>query len=312
MSNYDKGLPEDFEDPAGLPESDEQAKKWQQANRAWWEKNPMRYDWKEVIEYEEYSNEFFQEIDNRFFSKVWEYMPWKKRPFDPIAPYDELVDKDVLEIGVGNGSVAQRLASVAKTFTGIDLTDYAYKSTSKRMEAFGLNVTIRQMDAEKMEFDDASFDYIWSWGVIHHSSNTGQILKEMHRVLRPGGTATIMVYYRNLWNYWFCAGFLRGILMGKFFKLGSINAVMQQWWDGAIARFYTTSEWEKAVSPYFNVKKTIIYGGKPELVPLPGGKFKNFVLFMMPNSLGRFMGTACRMGTFLVTELERKDGEPNR
>ena len=307
MSEYEKGLPKDFEDPAGSPESDEQAKEWQQANRAWWEKNPMRYDWKEGIEYEEYSSEFFQEIDKRFFGKVWEYMPWKKRPFDPIAPYDELVDKDVLEIGVGNGSVAQQLASVSKTFTGIDLTDYACNSTSKRMEVFGINASIQQMDAEKMKFDDASFDYIWSWGVIHHSSNTEQVLKEMHRVLRPGGRATVMVYYRNFWNYWFCAGFLRGVLMGKLLSLGSINAVMQQWWDGAIARFYTTSEWEKTVSPNFNVKKTIIYGGKPELVPLPGGKFKDLVLSMMPNSLGRFMGTTCRMGTFLVTELERKD-----
>lgn len=306
MSEYNAGLPRDFNSPTDLPKSDAQANQWQSANRDWWERNPMRYDWKEGIKYEEFSKEFFQEIDRRFFSKVFEFMPWKDRPFDKLIPYEDLGNLDVLEVGIGNGSVAQQLASVSKSFTGIDLTEYATNSTQKRMSAFGINATILRMDAERMNFGDAQFDYIWSWGVVHHSSNTDKILREMHRVLRPGGRACIMVYYRNWWNYWLCAGFLRGVLMGKLFKYGNVNAVMQEWWDGAIARFYRKAEWSELVSPYFNVNKTLVYGAKPELIPIPGGKFKDAVLSVVPNSVARFLGTTCQMGSFLVTELEKK------
>jgi ubiquinone/menaquinone biosynthesis C-methylase UbiE len=65
------------------------------------------------------------------------------------------------------------------------------------------------MDAEHLAFPDASFDFVWSWGVIHHSSNTWQIVGEIQRVLKPGGTAVIMVYHRGWWNY-----YVWGMLIG--------------------------------------------------------------------------------------------------
>ena len=37
--------------------------------------------------------------------------------------------------------------------------------------------------------------------MIHHSADTTRILKEMHRVLRAGGQAVLMVHYRSWWNY---------------------------------------------------------------------------------------------------------------
>ena len=300
----------EFDRPTSLPTNEEQAYDWQKANRSWWEANPMRYDWSQSIDFEEYSKEFFEEIDNRFFSKVIEFMPAKKIPFDALIPFDELSCLDVLEIGVGNGSIAQLLASKSKSFSGIDLTDYAYNSTSKRMETFSIKANIQQMDAENMTFEDNSFDYIWSWGVIHHSSDTERILQEMYRVLRPGGCATVMIYYRNFWNFWVCAGFLRGILLGEILKFGTVNRVLQNWWDGAIARFYTSKEWKDTVSPYFEVSSSIVYGSKPDIFPLPRSRFKNAILSAIPNSATRFFGTRCKMGTFLVTELKCKKPIP--
>ena len=61
----------------------------------------MRYDWKSEIEYAEGSKQFFEEIDRRFFRSVKPFMPWKKIPFDNLIPFDELKNKNVLEIGVG-------------------------------------------------------------------------------------------------------------------------------------------------------------------------------------------------------------------
>src|SRR5205085_539710 len=109
----------------------------------------------------------------------------------------DLYDKDVLEIGVGQGTHAQLLAPRCKSFTGIDLTTCAVEMTSERLKLFKIPGAVLEMDAEHMSFGDGSFDYIWSWGVIHHSADTNRVLKEMHRVLRPGGKCTVMIYYRS-------------------------------------------------------------------------------------------------------------------
>ncbi len=169
----------------------------------------MRYDWNDEIGYKEYSKEFFDEIDKRFFLNSKDFLPFKKIPFDPLIDFENLKNKDVLEIGVGNGSHASLLAQHSKSFTGIDLTEYAVKSTSARFKEFGLPGTIKRMDAETLEFENESFDFVWSWGVIHHSSNTRKILEEINRVLKPGGEATIMVYYRSLWSYYFLTSIYR-------------------------------------------------------------------------------------------------------
>jgi SAM-dependent methyltransferase len=110
----------------------------------------MRYDFTDQISMPEFSRGFYEEIDRRFFQDANDYMPWTNIPFDPLIDFEALRRQDVLEIGVGNGSHAALLASHAKSFTGIDLTDYAVKSTSERLKCFRLSGRILQMDAEQM------------------------------------------------------------------------------------------------------------------------------------------------------------------
>jgi len=265
----------------------------------------MRYDWKDKICAIEFSKEFFEEIDNRFFLNVREYMPWKKLPFDHLIDFQSLCDKDILEIGVGNGSHAQLLARFARTFAGIDITDYAVRCTSERMRCFGLNGTILRMDAENMQFADNTFDFIWTWGVIHHSSNTRRVLEEMHRVLRPGGQAITMVYHRNLWNYYIIGGFFMGVLKGNLLRTRSLHATIQQSTDGAIARYYSIREWKSLVSTLFGIERVMVFGSKPEIIPLPGGKVKKILMAFIPNRLSRFLTNRCKMGSFMVSVLEK-------
>src|ERR1017187_4348276 len=220
-------LPKGFSQPTALPASTDEERGWQHANRDWWESHPMRYDWKGGIPYDEFSKEFYAEIDRRFFTAVELYAPCKKIPFDWLIDFDSLRTKDVLEIGVGNGSHAQLLAEHAKSFTGIDLTEYAVKSTTERLRVFDLAGTVQQMDAEHMQFPDNSFDFIWTWGVIHHSANTRKVVEEMWRVLRPGGTAVTMVYHRGLWNYYFLNGFVRGMLGLDLLRTRSLHRTAQ-------------------------------------------------------------------------------------
>jgi ubiquinone/menaquinone biosynthesis C-methylase UbiE len=298
-------VPGGFDQPTALPQNGEQARSWQEANRSWWENHPMRYDWRSRIPFREFSREFYEEIDRRFFSSARTYMPWRSIPFDPLIDFDSLKDKAVLEIGVGSGSHAQLLAQSARSFTGIDLTEYAVKSTTARMKCFGLNATILRMDAENMRFADNSFDIIWTWGVIDHSANTRTVLQEMNRVLKPGGRAVTMVFHRSLWNYHILGGLFYGVLGGDFFKTRSIHEIIQMHADGGLARFYSVSEWRRLASEFFRIPRIYVYGVKAEMVPLPSGALKQLVLKLIPDTCGRFLTNRLRMGGLLVSILEK-------
>jgi ubiquinone/menaquinone biosynthesis C-methylase UbiE len=296
-----------FNSPIALPADNEQRQCWQDANRQWWESQPMRYDWTEKIPAEEYSKEYFEEIDRRFFAATGAFMPWKRIPFDTLVDFASLRRKDVLEIGVGCGTHAHLLASHARSFTGIDLTQYASDCTRRRMKVFELPATILRMDAESLQFPDNSFDFVWSWGVIHHSANTRQILSEIRRVLRPGGRAVTMVYHRNFWNYYVVSGFFRGVLGGQLYKTRSLNALLQQQTDGALARHYTEREWSDLVSDLFTVEYSRVFGMKVELLPLPRGRLKSALEQVLPDRLGRLFTNQGKLGTFLVTSLAKRD-----
>ncbi len=306
MSLFAENKAPNFANPTQLPESQEEREKWLEANKTWWETNPMRYDWLDgkldKIPHPEFSKEFYREIDSRFFANANEYLPLKNLPFDGLIDFESLRDKKVLEIGVGNGSHAQLLATYSGDFTGIDLTDYGVKSTTERMKAFGLdNAKILQMNAEDLQFEDNSFDFIWSWGVIHHSANPRQILKEINRVLKPGGTFKAMVYYRSFWSY-YAFGLLAGIGRGYFFKGNSFHESVQKITDGAIARYYSPKEWQKELETaglkFENIR---IFGAKSAILPIPGSRLKYKLLDFIPNPISRFMTNNLRMGSFIVS-----------
>ena len=298
------GLPKGYQSPTGLP-PEEQREQWQRENRAWWEANPMRYDWNEALGASEFTRAFYDEIDRRFFEDASRYLPARVRPFDQLVPFDRLPEWDVLEIGVGNGSHAQLLAPHCRSYTGIDLTDYAVKSTASRFELLNLPGRILRMDAEQMTLPDASFDFIWTWGVIHHSADTGQVLREMHRVLRPGGTATIMVYHRS-WLYTYVyTGLLRGVLQAGLLR-HNLHELLQLNTDGAIARFYRKDEWVALVERCgFAVDQLRIMGQKSEVVLLPAGSLKNALMRVIPDPLSRLVTNRLRQGSFLITRLRK-------
>ena len=80
-------IPAGFDSPTALPKSPEEARAWQEANRTWWEKHPMRYDFFQELEsQQEFSREMYEEIDRRFLALSEEYLYNRKRPFDQLIP----------------------------------------------------------------------------------------------------------------------------------------------------------------------------------------------------------------------------------
>jgi ubiquinone/menaquinone biosynthesis C-methylase UbiE len=272
------------------PAGDEEKEGWQAANKTWWESNPMRYDHRDgSISAAVHSPEFYDEVDRRFLQSVSVGFPWKKRPFDQFINFDKLQLQDILEVGVGCGTHAQLLAPIAHSYTGIDITEYAVETTQKRLDARSLHGRVIRMDAENMSFPDASFDFVWSWGVIHHSSDTQAVLREIHRVLKPGGEVCFMVYHESPWNTFVRGWLYYGLLKGGMFRGQSAHELLQSNTDGALARYYTTEDLRDEISGLFALSEIDYLGSKLQLLPLGYGTLKLLLAKLIPNRVGRWI-----------------------
>jgi len=113
-----------------------------------------------------------------------------------FARFEESHGLKVLEIGVGLGADHQRFAEAGADLYGIDLTERAVSHTRQRLACFGLHSTIEVGDAENLIFPAESFNLVYSWGVLHHSPDTSRTIREVWRVLKPGGQARVMIYHK--------------------------------------------------------------------------------------------------------------------
>jgi SAM-dependent methyltransferase len=131
-----------------------------------------------------------------------------------FARFPRGAGKDVLEIGVGMGADHLEWAKVGpRSLTGVDLTERAIELTGARLWFNGLHSELMRADAEQLPFPDNSFDLVYSWGVLQHTPNTPRAITEVYRVLRPGGSALVMVYHLHsltAFMLWLRYGLLTG------------------------------------------------------------------------------------------------------
>lgn len=114
--------------------------------------------------------------------------------FDHI-PFDELKGKDVLEVGLGYGTVAQRLAEAGANYSGLDIAAGPVAMVNHRLLQSDLQGGARRGSILEAPFADASFDAVIAIGCLHHTGNLAKAIAECHRLLRPGGRLIFMVYY---------------------------------------------------------------------------------------------------------------------
>lgn len=153
-----------------------------EAVRTFWEHNPC----------DAHQQSFEDKIAFRY-RKDW-FIP---ELISLIGPTDK-----VLEIGCGQGvdlyHIAQR---TTKQVTGVDLTKAGIANAKALLEQRGVKADLRVMNAEKLTFPQNTFDIVYSYGVLHHTVNTEQAVKEAIRVLKPGGKLIIMMYNRDSLQY---------------------------------------------------------------------------------------------------------------
>ena len=243
----------------------------QELVRDWWQRNPMSYDVDDPIPHEPGTREYFEELDSRVFHpRVLRLTATRGgRPFSYYVDFEDVRGRDVLEVGPGSGFASQLFAEAGAHVTAVDLTDWAVETTRARLEAFGLQGNVLQADAERLPFDDASFDLVFSWGVIHHTTDMHKALRELVRVLRPGGRLVLMLYHRHSLFFAVYRAFARFLPAARAlgFHFEGSRAGER---EGLIARHFTRGEVEQMLlGAGLNDVRVVPYGQDSELLPLP-------------------------------------------
>ena len=151
-----------------------------------------------------------------------DYAPWMA---DQLG-YAGTSGMSVLDVGNGQGIDLVRYARAGAQVTGIDLTPRHVELARAHLAAYDLPGTVVLGDAEELPFPDAGFDRVSSNGVLHHTPNIEPALREIRRVLKPGGEARIILYNRSSLHYWLTQVGYWGLWKRKLLSEGSMEAVL--------------------------------------------------------------------------------------
>jgi ubiquinone/menaquinone biosynthesis C-methylase UbiE len=195
------------------------------AVKQWWADNPMTYGRTHgtAVYVDESGHE--QEVgfgSRRFFEQVDETQyRWNlplhanNVPFARVFPYSRFKGGKVLEVGCGLGTMAMNWAQQGARVTACDLNPVAVSQTRRRFQVFDLSSTVVQGDGGGLPFANGSFDYVYSWGVLHHSPRLDLSIAELMRVLRPGGEFGVMLYNRHSLRQFYLVNYVEGIVHGE-------------------------------------------------------------------------------------------------
>jgi SAM-dependent methyltransferase len=211
-------FPAVFDGVLSLLPKDQEGRKSEIMN--WWSTNNMDLDWrKPQAGFEKGTWDYFRETDRRWFNWCRPFLHTTYPLMSKVLDCRALKGQRVLDLGCGVGIMFEQLSALGADVTGLDLAPNHVYLTNRRKQLFHLSGRIIHGDAERLPFEDGTFDFVYSWGVIHHSPNTRRSFEEIHRVLKPGGKFFVMVYHRGSYHYWWNKMVKWGILRGYLLRM---------------------------------------------------------------------------------------------
>jgi len=244
-----------------------------------WEANPL---WTGESNREVGSREWFAEHKQVVINDVFA----GKLPQE-MFPSEKNLQR-VLDLGCGPGFWTIELGRRgAKELTAADLTENALALTKRRAELFEITTSLSQQNAQALTFKSNSFTHVNCLGVIHHTPNAEACVREIARVLEPGGTATLSVYYRNFflrnWKTFRWFGKLIARLGGKLegrgrediFATDDVDNIVRLY-DGdenPLGKAYSRDDFVQMLTPYFRVESTFLHFFPARALPLPVPRF---------------------------------------
>jgi len=164
---------------------------------SYWNRRPcnIRHSTKEIG-----SREYFDEVEQRKYF-VEPHIPG-------FAQFDRWSGKRVLEVGCGMGTDAVNFARAGADYSAIDLSDASLELARRRFAVFGLKGNLQPYNAERLSevLPPASFDLVYSFGVIHHTPHPAGVITEIRKVIKPDGEFRMMLYAKNSWKNFMIEG----------------------------------------------------------------------------------------------------------
>ena len=225
------------------------------------------------------SREFFDEVERHRYQ---EYAPW----MPAVMGFNDFAGQRLLEIGCGMGTDLLQFARGGAQVTGIDLTPRSIEISRRHLALYDQTGDFAIADCERLPFAAASFDVVYSNGVLHHTPDTAGAVRELHRVLRPGGQARVMLYHRSSWAYLSQVVLRYGVLQGEFLRGNSPTQIMSKYVEfnegggRPLVKVYNRKEVRELFWMFREVKI--------QIEQLTRGEFY-FLAKLMPENLFRWM-----------------------
>jgi len=221
------------------------------------------------------------ELGSRAWFEAVEQNRYANEPMiHAVAQFTRHHGKRILEIGVGAGTDHLQWARAGCDCHGVDLTEAAIETTRRRLALYHLSSDLRRIDAEHLPFEDAAFDLVWSWGVVHHAVHPENIVAEIHRTLRPDGEFRGMMYKRRslaVFKEWLKHAALRGRPWRSFAD------VLASHFESPGTKAYTLAEMRRLFAAFRNVHVA------PVMTPYDLQHLPRRLEHWLPDALGSFI-----------------------
>ena len=139
----------------------------------------------------------------RFYDVVWtEYIPEYQASEAHLKLFfldKEIKDRKILDAGCGTGIFSLIFAiKGAKEVIGIDISEGSLNTGKELKKKFNSeNLLFQMQDMLNLPFEDNTFDIVWAWGTVHHTTDPFKAMNELIRVLKEDGTILLAIYKKT-------------------------------------------------------------------------------------------------------------------
>jgi ubiquinone/menaquinone biosynthesis C-methylase UbiE len=218
-----------------------------------------------------------------------------------FADFPSAQGKRVLEIGVGIGADYEQWLRAGAIASGVDLSPRSLENARNRCQQAGFAPDLKVGDAEHLDFADNTFDIVYSYGVMHHTPNTQQCLREAWRVLKPGGQLKVMLYHHPS-----LTGIMLWLLYGMF-RGKSVRECVLKHLESPGTKSFTWEEVRDMVQGFRDIQMNLVFSPGDLLLHKPSARFQGRLYRLLWAIYPRRILRACAggYGLFLLVSARK-------